>query len=158
MGFPANLNPFRPKRAAEPPPLKQPKFNVDRALEVELREHPTLKRQRAANGELILVVQRELHAAEKLLTRFVRVNRARRIVLDKYGEFMLDAALKPGARLTDAAEAMAREFDIDIERARLGVIQLVKNLMLRGFVFLVRSPQSAGGRSVAEHEQGTPGA
>ncbi|NOY82835.1 MAG: hypothetical protein GXP31_17700 [Kiritimatiellaeota bacterium] len=156
MGFLSNLNPFRPGRTAEPPPLKQPKFDVDRALEVELREHPTLERRRAANGELILIVQRELHAAEKLLARVARVNRSRRIVLDKYGEFMLDAALKPGARLTDAAEAMAKEFDIDIERARLGVVQLVKGLMLRGFVFLVRSPQSPQGRSAAGNASDLP--
>lgn len=134
------MNPFRAKHPAEPAPLKPPKFDVDRALEVELRVHPTVKKHRADNGELILMVQRDLHAAEKLLARFVRVNRERRIVLDKYGEFMLNTAVQPGVCLADVAEAMSGEFDIDLEHARMGVIQLVKELMLRGFVFLVQRP------------------
>ena len=59
-------------------------------------------------------------------------------MLDKGGEFMLNEALKPNTRLADVAVKMSKEFNLDLEQAKLGVVQLVKELMLREFVFLVR--------------------
>lgn len=128
--------PFYPKRDRDR--LPPPKFNVERALQIEVHAHPTLERQRAANGELILTVERELLPPERFLARFLPVNRRRRIVLDRYGEFMLAECLKPGARLAAVAERLAREFQIEPEKARRGAVLLVKDLLLRGFVFLVR--------------------
>jgi hypothetical protein len=130
MGFLTNFIPFYPR--------KTPKYDLERALRVELHAHPNLERHRAQNGELILVTDRELYGIERLLARWFPINRKRRIVLDRYGEFMLDQCLAPGATLADAAAKLAQEFDLEPEKAKLGVVQLVRDLMLRGFVFLVR--------------------
>ena len=136
MGFLADFIPFYPKkRGAEPP---RPKFDIERALQVEVHAHPTLEMHRAANGELIVVVQREFYPGEKFIARFVTTNRYRRVVLDRYGEFMLNECLKPGTTLAEVAVRMAQEFGLESEKAKLGVIHLVKDLMLRGVVFLVR--------------------
>ena len=128
--------PFYPKRDQDRlPPVP---FDVERALQVEVHAHPSLTRQRAANGDLILTVERQMHPAEAFVARFLPVNRRRRIVLDKCGEFMLEACLTPGTRLAAVAERLATEFQIGRDKARQGVILLVKDLLLRGFVFLVR--------------------
>ncbi|OGV66816.1 MAG: hypothetical protein A3K18_30200 [Lentisphaerae bacterium RIFOXYA12_64_32] len=134
MNFLDAFMPFRPKRGAP----KRTSFDVDRALLVELHAHPSIEKHRAANGELILIVKRNLYPAEKFIARFFTVNPQRRIVLDKGGEFMLNEALKPNTRLADVAVKMSKEFNLDLEQAKLGVVQLVKELMLREFVFLVR--------------------
>jgi hypothetical protein len=135
MGFIEEFLPFYDKNKRR---RKKPKYDVDRALDVELHEHPTLEKHRAANGDLVLVVERELHPVEGFISRFFKVDRRRHIVLEKHGEFVLTEAAKPGVRLTQVAEAMAKEFDMDPEDAKLGTIHVVKELMLREFVFLVR--------------------
>jgi len=145
------------QRDADGFPSKPPPFDVDRALRVMVRPHPSLEKHRAANGELILIVQRELHPAEKFLARFFPLRRERRIVLDKYGEFMLEAASRPDATLAGVAEAMAREFDVDIEKTRLGVIHLVRALLVRGFVFLIQTPEGSPGSDDDRSDSGFAG-
>ncbi|NLF18693.1 MAG: hypothetical protein GX595_15785 [Lentisphaerae bacterium] len=137
MGFLANFMPFYPK-PSKPRSGFRRQIDIDRALDVELHRHPTLETRRADSGELVLRVRRELHPMERFLSRFVKVDPFRQIVLDAHGEFLLTAATQPGVRLTQVAEAMAQEFKIDLPDARLGVIHLVRELMVRGFVFLVR--------------------
>lgn len=137
MGFIEELIPFYsgPKKKRR---RRRPKYDVERALDVELHENPTCERHRAANGELVLMIQRQLHPAENFLAKFFTIDRRRHIVLDKYGEFLLTEGVKPGRRLSEVATLMAAEFDMDIEDAKMGVIQVVKELMLRNFVFVVR--------------------
>ncbi len=137
MGFFADFMPFypkpRPKRKR-----KSPKYDVERALDVELHAHPSLTQHRAANGDLVLCVERQLHPAEGFIARFVKVNRLRRIILDKHGEFLIARALEPGRKLSQVAAEMEREFDLEPEEAKMGIIQMVQELMLRGYVFIVR--------------------
>ena len=136
MGFIEELIPFYsgPKKKRR----KRPKYDVDRALEVELHENPSCEHHRAANGELVLMIQRQLYPAENFLAKFFKIDRRRHIVLDRYGEFLVTEGVKPGRKLSEVAVRMAEEFDMDIEDAKLGVIQVVKELMLRDFVFVVR--------------------
>jgi hypothetical protein len=137
MGFFADFMPFYPKPDRGKPPLPA-QVDIDRALDVELHGHPTLETRRADTGELVLRVRRQLHPAERFLARFVTINPYRQVVLDQYGEFLLREGQRPGVRLTEVAEAMAREFKVPLAEARLGIIHLVRDLMLREFVFLVR--------------------
>ncbi|MBN2452571.1 MAG: hypothetical protein JXR77_19460, partial [Lentisphaeria bacterium] len=65
-------------------------------------------------------------------------NPYRQLVLDRVGEFVLDAAFEEGVRLVEVASRLAAEFDLPLEDAKLGVVELVRELMLRDFVFLVR--------------------
>ncbi|MCK5804395.1 MAG: hypothetical protein KAI66_16270 [Lentisphaeria bacterium] len=136
MGFLADFMPFYPRGDGRK--RKRPKYDIERALDVELREHPSVEHHRAQNGELVLMVERPLHSAEQFLSRFFRIDRRRRIVLDEHGEFMLVTAAKPGHKLSHVAALMVKEFDVELEDAKAGIIQLVKELMVRGFVFLVR--------------------
>jgi hypothetical protein len=136
MGFIEELIPFYSKPGKRR--RRRPKYDVERALEVELHENPTCEHHRAANGDLVLMIQRRLHPAEKFLAKFFTLDRRRHIVLDRYGEFLITEGLKPGRKLADVAAMMAAEFDLDPEDAKLGVIQVVKELMLRDFVFVVR--------------------
>lgn len=137
MGMLTDFIPFFPRRS-EKSRQPRPAYDIDRALQVELHGHPTLEQHRAQNGELVLVTYRQMMSGEKLLSRFLKLNLRRRIVLDKHGAFMLTEALKPGVVLAQVAEKMAGEFGIDLEEAKRGVIQIVRDLMLRDFVFLVR--------------------
>jgi len=137
MGFWADFMPFHPRKGLDKHG-KRPKFDVERALQVQVHAHPTLEQHRAANGDLVLVIQRKAFPGEEFLGRFFDLKRQRRIVLDQYGEFMLTECLKPKTTLADVAPKMARKFDIELDKAKLGVIELVKSLMLRDFVFLVR--------------------
>ena len=136
MGFLSDFIPFYPKPKDATP--RRPKVDIDRALQVELHAHPTLEMHRAANGELVLRVERQLVPIERLFSRYVKINRQRRVVLDKCGEFMLREALKPDVTLADVAVSVTKEFDIELDQAKQGTIQVVKDLMLREFVFLVR--------------------
>jgi hypothetical protein len=146
MGLLADLIPFYPKPQRLSAELPRG-VDVDRALDVELHLHPSLDRRRAANGELILRVRRQLHPAERFLGRFVKLEPCRHVVLDQYGEFLLIEGTRPGVRLTQVAEAMARRFDLTPEAARLGVLRLVRDLMVREFVFLVRHGTRPDGRA-----------
>ena len=136
MGFLADFIPFYPK----PKDAKRPrtKFDVEKALQVELHAHPTLEMHQAENGELILRVKRELVPIERFFSRYVKINPYRRVVLDQHGEFMLRQALESEVTLAEVATRVAEKFDIELDQAKQGVIQLVKDLMLREFVFLVR--------------------
>jgi len=140
MGFLADFMPFYPKPRAKKK-RKTPKYDVDRALDVELHAHPTMTQHRAANGDLVLCVQRQEHPIDRFMSRFFSVTKQRRIILDQYGEFLVTRGLKSGQKLSDVAVAMSKEFDIDLEEARAGIIQMVQNLMLREYVFLVRNPE-----------------
>ena len=135
MGFLSDFIPFYPKPKGA---SRRTKIDVDKALLVELHGHPALEMHRAANGELVLRVERQLLPIEHFFSRYFNINRHRRVVLDQYGEFMLREALKPDVALADVAVSVAAEFDLDLEQAKQGIIQLVKDLMLREFVFLVR--------------------
>ena len=137
MGFFEDFMPFYPKRLRSQG--KRPKFDVERALQVEMHPHPTMEQHRAENGELILVVQRPMFPGEAFLSRFFTLKRMRRVVLDRYGEFLLTEGFKPRTTLAQVARQMADEFDLEPENAKQGVIRMVKSLMLRGFVFLVRT-------------------
>jgi hypothetical protein len=152
MGLLADLIPFYPK--PERPSAGLPRgVDVERALDVEMHTHPSLETHRAANGELVLRVRRQLHPAERFLARFMKVAPCRHVVLDKYGEFLLTEGTRPGVRLAQVADAMAQRFGIPPEEARLGVLRLVRELMLREFVFLVRaggSEPTGGDRPDAE--------
>ncbi len=143
MGSWTDLIPFYPKGGPRPEGLPRG-VDVERALDVELHAHPSLETRRAENGELILRVRRQLHPAERWLARFVTVRPFRHVVLDRYGEFLLTEGTRPGVRLGQVAEAMAERFGIAPEQARLGVLRLVRELMVREFVFLVRREGSAG--------------
>ncbi|MBN2450675.1 MAG: hypothetical protein JXR77_09815, partial [Lentisphaeria bacterium] len=68
MGFLADFLPFYPK-SASPRRRKAPRYDVDRALDVEMLPHPTLERRRADTGEVVLRITRQLHPAERLLGR-----------------------------------------------------------------------------------------
>ncbi len=148
MGFLADFMPFYPKPERPRPALPRD-VDIGRALNVELHRHPTLETRRADTGELVLRVRRHLHPAERFLGRFVHVNPFRQIVLDQYGEFLLTEGTKPGVRLAQVAEAMAQRFELKLEDARLGILHLVRELMVREFVFLVRqeSERSAVGEA-----------
>jgi hypothetical protein len=137
MGFIEELIPFYSKPGRKKP-RKKPKYDVEHALDVELHANPTLEKHRAANGDLVLMIERRLHPAERFLARVFKIDRRRHIVLDKYGEFLLEEGTRPGRRLTQVAQQMAAEFDMDLDDAKMGVIQVVKELMLRDFVFIVR--------------------
>jgi hypothetical protein len=137
MGFIEELIPFYSKPGGKRR-RRRPKYDVERALEVELHENPTCEHHRAANGDLVLMIQRQLHPAENFLSKFFRIDRRRHIVLDKYGEFLITEGLKSGRKLTEVASLMAVAFDMDPDDAKMGVIQVVKELMLRDFVFVVR--------------------
>ena len=136
MGFIEEFLPFYDKN--KPRRRKKPKYDIDRALEVRLCPHPGLEQHRAESGELILVVERQLYPAERFISRFFKVDRRRHIVLEKHGEFILAEGTKPNVKLTQVAQALAKEFNLDLEDAKLGVIHVVKELMLREFVFLIR--------------------
>lgn len=139
MGFIEEFMPFYDKGKKR---RKKPKYDVDRALDVQLCEHPELEKHRAANGELVLVVPRQPFPGEKFVSRFLKVDRRRHIVLEKHGEYILTEAAKPGMRLTQVAQNLAKEFGLELEDAKLGVIHVVKELMLREFVFLIRETGS----------------
>jgi hypothetical protein len=141
MGFIEEFLPFYDKGKRR---RKKPKYDVERALDVRLLPHPSLEQHRAANGELVLVIQRQLHPVEGFISRFLKVDRRRHIVLEKHGEFVFLEGTKPDVRLAQVAEAMAKEFNLDPEDAKLGTIHVVKELMLREFVFLIREKDSAG--------------
>ena len=135
MGFIEEFLPFYDKNTRR---RRKPKYDVDRALDVRLHKHPTLEEHRAANGDLVLVVQRQLHPVEGFIARFLRVDRRRHIVLEKHGSFVFTEGTKPGVRLAQVAQTMAKEFGMDPEDAKMGTIHVVRELMLREFVFLVR--------------------
>jgi len=152
VGFLADFIPFYPKKSAHRT-LPRPRFDMERALGVMVRPHPSLEEHRAANGELIVSVERELHPTERFLDRFVSIRRRRRrIVLDQYGEFLLHEAARPGVTLGDAADRMAEEFGLDRETARLGAVHLVRDLLLRGVVFLIRPADGASERNPHDDE------
>jgi len=136
MGMLSDFIPFFPKSSEGG--VRRTKYDVDQALDVEVYGHPTLEQHVAENGEHVLVIYRQLMPGEKFLSRFVKLTGRRRIVLDEYGAYMLSEALKPGTKLAQVAERMAQEFDLDAEKAKQGVIQIVRDLMLRDFVFLIR--------------------
>ena len=135
MGFIEEFMPFYDKNKRR---HKKTKYDVDRALNVRLCKHPSLEEHTAANGDLVLVVQREMYPAERFLSRFFKVDRRRHIVLEKHGTFVFNEGTKPGVKLTQVAEALAKEFEMESEDARMGTIHVVKELMLREFVFLIR--------------------
>lgn len=137
MGILGEMRPLWGKPAGKAK-LPKVKYDVEYALNVHLHPHPEMTRHRAANGDLILCVERQLHPVERIFARFLKFRKLRRIVLDRYGEFMLTEALKPENTLGDVAAAMAAEFGIELEHAKRGVIQMVQELMLREFVFLIR--------------------
>ena len=136
MGFLADFIPFYPK--SPPAKSKRPAFDLERALQVEVHAHPTLEQHRADSGELVLVMRRKMFPGEGLVARFVKVDQRRRAVLDEYGEFMLTECLKPGTQLSQVAERLAAQYDVELEQAKRGVIEMIKKLMLREFVFLVK--------------------
>ncbi|MBT3375028.1 MAG: hypothetical protein HN742_23875 [Lentisphaerae bacterium] len=146
MSFLTSFNPFRRKKSD--PKLPKPKFDVQRALDVEVHAHPSLEQHRAANGELMVMIRRHVFPAERWLGRWFKLNQRRRLLLDQHGEFVLTHSLRDGATLRNVADEMATEFEWDKERAELGVIHLVKALMLREFVFLVRRKESGQDESI----------
>ena len=150
--FPS-FNPFSRKKAD--PKLPKPKFDVQRALEVEVHAHPSLEQHRAANGELVVMIKRQVFPVERWLGRWFKLNQRRRILLDQHGEFVLTHSVQPGVTLRQVADGMAEEFGWDIERAELGVIHLIKNLMLREFVFLVRRREGEAERSEERPKTGS---
>jgi len=135
MGFIEEFLPFYDKNKRR---RKKPKYDVDRALDVRLCEHPSLEQHRAQNGELVLVIQRQLFPAERFLSCFFKIDRRRHIVLEKHGDFIFTLGTQPGVKLTQVAAELAKEFGLDPEDAKLAVIHVVKELMLREFVFLIR--------------------
>jgi len=143
MGFLADFMPFYPKPERERSAVPRD-VDIARALDVELHRHPSLETRRADSGELVLRVRRQLHPAERFLARFVHVNPFRQIVLDQYGEFLLTEGTRPGVRLTQVAETMAERFGMKSEDAQRGILHLVRELMLREFVFLVRHESQSG--------------
>jgi|GEM_PF-1683651 len=149
MGLLADLIPFYPK--PERPVADMPRgLDVERALDVEMHAHPSVETRRADNGELVLRVRRQLHPAERFLARFVKVEPVRHVVLDSHGEFLWTEGTRPGVRLAQVAAAMASRFGVAPEEARLGILRLVRELMVREFVFLVRQdpkPRSGGPES-----------
>jgi hypothetical protein len=139
----ADFIPFYPRPERLPPELPRT-LDVDRALDVEMHAHPSLEQRRAANGELVLRVRRQRHLAERFLARFVTVEPYRHAALDQYGEFLLTEGTRPGVLLAQVAEGMAQRFGLAPEDARLGTLRLVRELMLREFVFLVRQSATDG--------------
>lgn len=139
MGFFAEFMPFYPKSA--PGKRRKPsKLDIDRALDVELHLNPTVEMRRADTGEMVLRVQRRQHPAERVFARFLGSTRHRQLVLDQYGEFLVTEGVQPGVRLSAVANAMAARFDLPLDTVQLGIIEVVKELMLKEFVFLVRAP------------------
>jgi len=137
MGFLADFMPFYPK-PAKGTRRTLAKCDVDRALAVELHAHPELEMRRADSGEMVLRVTRQLHAAERVLGRVLGSTPYRQLVVDAYGEFLITEGCKPGILLSDVADRLADTFDIALDDAKMGIIQVVRELMLRDFVFLVR--------------------
>ena len=137
MGFLADFMPFYPKpdRGRGELPCN---LDIESALDVEMHAHPSIETRRADTGELVVRVRRHLHPAEQFLGRFVKLNPYRQVVLDQQGEFLLTEGTRPAVRLTAVAAAMAQHFELKPEEARLGVIHLVRELMLREVVYLVR--------------------
>lgn len=146
MGFLADFMPFYPKPSARSRRQSTP-YDIDRALQVELHGHPDLETRRADSGELVLRVPRQLHPAERLLGRLFGSTAFRQLVLDKYGEYLITEGCKPGVMLGDVAARMADTFDIGLEEAKMGTIQVVRELMRRDFVFLVRPGNDVGNPS-----------
>lgn len=144
MGFFADFMPFYPKEAHRGSLRKLSKADVERALDVEMHANPDLETRRADTGELVLRVRRQLHPAERFFGRMLGVKHHRQMVLDQYGEFLLEEATGAEVRLHQVAEKMATTFDLDIDKARIGIIHMVKELMLRDFVFLVRHDEPPG--------------
>ena len=140
MGFLADFMPFYPKPGKG---LRRAisKDAVERALTVELHANPDLEMRRADNGEMVLRVTRQLHAAERVLGRLLGSTPYRQLVVDTYGEFLITEGCKPGVLLSDVAARMADTFDIGLDAAKMGIVQVVRELMLRDFVFLVRPGQ-----------------
>jgi hypothetical protein len=137
MGFLADFMPFYPK--PDPRRGELPRhLDIESALDVEMHAHPSLEMRHADTGELVVRVRRQLHPAEQFLGRFVKLSPYRQVVLDQQGEFLLTEGTRPGVRLATVADAMARQFELKPEEARLGVIYLVRELMLREVVYLVR--------------------
>jgi hypothetical protein len=137
MGFLADFMPFYPKPDRGRGELPRD-LDIESALDVEMHTHPSIEMRRADSGELVVRVRRQVHPAEKFLGRFFKLNPYRQVVLDRHGEFLLTEGTRPGVRLAAAADAMARQFELKPEEARLGVIHLVRELMLREVVYLVR--------------------
>lgn len=135
MGFIEEFLPFYDKNKRR---RKKPKYDIGRALDVRLRPFPGLEQHRTKQGELVLVIERRLYPAERFIARFFKVDRHRHIILEKHGEFVFVEGTKPGVKLTQVAAALAKEFDLEPEDAKLGVVHVVKELMLREFVFLIR--------------------
>lgn len=137
MGFLADFMPFYPRPERGRGDLPQD-LDIASALDVEMHTHPSIETRRADTGELVVRVRRQLHPAEQFLGRFVKLKPYRQVVLDRQGEFLLTEGARPGVRLAEVAAAMARQFELKPEEARLGVIHLVRELMLREVVYLVR--------------------
>ena len=137
MGFLADFMPFYPKPDRRRGDLPRG-LDIESALDVEMHLHPSVETRRADTGELVVRVRRHLHPAEQFLGRFVKLNPYRQVDLDRHGEFLLTEGTRPGVRLAEVAAAMARQFELTSEAARLGVIRLVRELMLREVVYLVR--------------------
>jgi hypothetical protein len=137
MGFLADFMPFYPKPDRGRGELPR-NLDIESALDVELHASPSIEMRRADTGELVVRVRRHLHPAEQFLGRFVKVNPYRQVVLDRHGEFLLTEGTRPGVRLAAVAAAMASQFELKPEEARLGIIHLVRELMLREVVYLVR--------------------
>lgn len=157
MGFLADLIPFYPKPGRALGELPKA-LDVERALDVEVHAHPSVEARRADNGELVLRVRRQLHPAERFLARFVKVQPVRHVVLDACGEFLWTEATRPGVRLDAVAAAMATRFGMALDEARLGTLRLVRELMVREFVFLVRQNGGTGtGVPEAPRRGGAPG-
>jgi hypothetical protein len=137
MGFLADFMPFYPKPDRGRGELPR-NLDIESALDVEMHAHPSIETRRADTGEFVVRVRRHPHPAERLLGRFLKLNPYRQVVLDRQGEFLLTEGTRPGVRLAEVAAALARQFDLKPEQARLGVIHLVRELMLREVVYLVR--------------------